>query len=362
MNVLEVRGLRLKRGRRTALYLPSFCVQEGEVVCLVGPNGAGKTSMILSLGLLLGQTEGEIYLRGKRVGQEVPLLEYRRRLSFVFQEPLLLDTTVFGNVASGLRLRGMPKEEIERRVEKYLDLFGISHLARRRAKALSGGEAQRVVLARAFAIEPDVLFLDEPFSSLDLPTRESLSRELECILRSLGWTVIMATHDRQEALRFSDRTCLIRDGRIVQEGPTLSVMEAPQDEWLASFVGMETLLQGVVTEVRSGTFVVSVNGMGIEVAGSASLSEHVTICTRPEHVTISLFYPEATSARNLFRAKVVGIEQMSFGSRVILDCGFPLVAFVTTPSQKELCLEKGREVIASFKATSVHVLRRKPPG
>jgi tungstate transport system ATP-binding protein len=360
--MLEVRDLKVERGGRAILHVPFFSIDRGEVVSLVGPNGAGKTTMLLAVALLIKPSSGEIVLNGKRVGRDIHPLEYRRRLSFVFEEPLLLDATVYENVAQGLRFRGMKKGEIVDRVEKYLDLFRISHLRTRRARALSGGEAQRVALARAFAIEPEVLFLDEPFSSLDLPTRDTLSRELEAILGRLGWTVIMSTHERAEALRFSDRTCLIREGRIVQMGPTLSVMNEPQDEWLASFVGMETLLEGIVEEVKSGTFLVSVNGRIIEVAGTARQAEHVTICMRPEHVTISLSYPNFTSARNVFKAKVLGVEPAGFGTRVKLDCGFPLVAFVTASSEKALDLREGREVVASFKATSIHVLRRRPLG
>ena len=146
------------------------------------------------------------------------VLEYRRRLAMVFQEPLLFDTTVFNNVASGLRIRGMKRSEIDGIVAEQLERFGISHLRGRSARTLSGGEAQRASLARAFATRPEILFLDEPFASVDQPSSEALIEDLQAVLRKTGTTAILATHDRMEALRLSDRIAVMKDGRILQIG------------------------------------------------------------------------------------------------------------------------------------------------
>ncbi|MCG6536811.1 MAG: ABC transporter ATP-binding protein, partial [Syntrophales bacterium LBB04] len=185
---------------------------------------------------------------------------YRRNLAMVFQEPLLFDTTVFENVASGLKIRGIAQDEIKRVVEEYLERFGISHLVNRSARKLSGGEAQRTSLARAFAVRPEIIFLDEPFSSLDPPTREALMEDLERILRETRTTTIMATHDQIEALRLSDHIAVMNLGKIVQIGSPAEVMNNPVDEFVASFVGMETVFTDRVTKTHDGTFTVSVSG------------------------------------------------------------------------------------------------------
>ena len=147
----------------------------------------------------------------------------------VFQEPLLFDTTVFENVASGLKIRGMRGPEIQEIVRENLERFGIAHLPDRSARKISGGEAQRVALARAFATRPETLLLDEPFASLDPPTRECLLDDLESILRQTKTTTLMATHDRMEALRLSDRIAVMNQGRILQVGPPAEVMNHPID-------------------------------------------------------------------------------------------------------------------------------------
>src|SRR4030043_2428837 len=177
--ILEVKNLEVKREGTILLNIPSLSIEKGEIMALIGPNGAGKTTFLQTLSYLLKPFQGEIFFRGKKVETHISVLEYRRKLAMVFQDPLLFDTTVFNNVASGLKIRGMKKKEMEDRVIEQLDRFGINHLSHRSAKTLSGGEAQRTSLARAFALQPEIILLDEPFTSLDPPTRESLIEDLE---------------------------------------------------------------------------------------------------------------------------------------------------------------------------------------
>ena len=246
--------------------IPELTVRAGEVLSLIGPNGAGKTTLLQSLCYLHKYFEGEVLFRDRVIGKDYDIFDYRRRIAMVFQEPLLFDTTVFKNVASGLKFRGVDRKDIERRVAENLEQFGISHLADRSARTISGGEAQRTSLARAFATRPEILFLDEPFASLDPPTRESLTHDLEKILGNQKHTSISATHDRNEALRSSDRIAFMSDGRIKQLGTPTELVNNPIDEFVASFVGVETVLTGkVVGRGVGGTWVVSVSGKDIEV-------------------------------------------------------------------------------------------------
>jgi tungstate transport system ATP-binding protein len=277
----------------------------------------------------------------------------------VFQEPLLFDTTVFNNAASGLRIRGTKRNEIRVRVMEELERFGICHLKDRSAKTLSGGEAQRTSLARAFALRPEILLLDEPFSSLDPPTHDSLIEDLEHILQQTRTTAIFATHDRLEALRLSDRIAVMNEGKVLQIGPPEEVANRPLNELVASFMGMEAILSGKVIRRNGGTFGVSIEGQEIEAVGDAHVGESVVLCIRPENITLSLGASrEGTSARNVFPGKIVKIISMGLYQKVQLDCGFPLVAYVTNHSLRELSLVEGKNVRASFKATAVTVMRK----
>ena len=358
--ILEAKNLKVERGGAILLDVPSLSVEKGEILALIGPNGAWKTTLLQTLSHLLRPFKGEILFKGKKVEANHSVLDFRRNLAMVFQEPLLFDTTVFNNVASGLKIRGMNRGEIRERVMEQLDRFGIGHLRERSAKTLSGGEAQRTSLARAFALRPEILFLDEPFAALDPPTRQSLIEDLEHILCQTRTATIFATHDRTEALSLSDRIAVMNSGIILQIGTPDEVMNHPMDEFVASFVGVETIVTGKVMKKGGGTFVASVLGNDIEAVGDVTVGETVILCIRPEHVTISTKpQRETTSARNVFSGKILKIAPFGPYQKIQLDCRFPLVAYVTNHSLEELSLTEGKEVRASFKATAIHVVRKR---
>jgi tungstate transport system ATP-binding protein len=358
--LLKAENLLVRRGGVTVLDIPALEVFSGQVLALIGPNGAGKSTLLLTLAGLLKPARGSLLFRGERIGNGG--FDYRRHIAMVFQEPLLFDTTVFENVAAGLKIRGMGRAEIEGTVPGYLERFGIGHLARRSARKLSGGEAQRTSLARAFVTKPEIVFLDEPFSALDPPTREALTGDLERILRETHTTAVASTHDQTEALRLADRMAVMNEGKIVQIGPVAEVMNRPADGFVASFVGVETVLPGRVIRVSDGVFTADVGGGEIQAVGYARTGDAVLCCIRPEHVTLSTNTPfPVSSARNVFLGKISKIKPLGLFHRVHLDCGFDLVAYVTRQSLEELSLAEGKEVAASFKATAVHVIRRKEP-
>lgn len=232
--ILEVENLRIQRGGVQVLELPSFSINPEEKIAVVGPNGAGKSSMLLGLACLIERASGRICFQGTEVSQATEIA-YRRRIAVVFQEPLLFDTTVIDNVAEGLRIRGKGRKESRDVARDSLELFKIAHLSERSAHKLSGGEAQRVSLARAFAVRPELLLMDEPFSSLDLPTRIALAEDLGRILHESGTAAIIATHDRIEAFHIVDRLVVIDCGKIVQEGTPKEVMMQPANNFMAAF-------------------------------------------------------------------------------------------------------------------------------
>jgi tungstate transport system ATP-binding protein len=359
--LLKVEDLQVRRGGAIVLDVPALDIRSGQVLALIGPNGAGKSTLLLTLACLLKPFQGQIRFGGREIDAHHGDFAYRRRVATVFQEPLLFDATVFDNVAAGLRIRGIGHTEIGRTVPEYLELFGIKHLARRSARKLSGGEAQRTSLARAFVTKPEIVFLDEPFSALDPPTREGMIVDLERVLRETRTTAVMATHDQTEALRLADRMTVVNGGRIAQIGTVAEVMNHPADGFVASFVGVETVLPGRVLHYADGVFTAAVEGGEIQAVGCVKPGAAVLCCIRPENVTLATDSPRpGTSARNVFPGRILKITALGLYFRVHVDCGFELVAYVTRQSLEGLALDEGKTVTASFKATAVHVIERSP--
>ena len=357
---LSLRDIVVRRRKTDVLRVPWLDVHGGEVLAVIGPNGAGKTTLLQTLALLERPAQGEVLYEGDSTRRHA--LATRRRMALMLQDPLLLRRSVAENVAAGLRLRGVPRSERKTRVNRWLERFGVLHLAERPARKLSGGEAHRVSLARAFALEPEVLLLDEPFAALDQPTRETLLDELAGALSDTGLTTVFVTHDRNEALRLGDRVVVIIDGDVRQVGETAAVFAAPADEEVASLMGAETVVPGVCIGTKEGIASVRVGPHIIEAVAAEAPPEDVLVVLRPEDVTLLKPHADspASSARNRLQGTITRITQLGFQSRVSIDCGFPLVALITKQSLEELGLAAGQEIAAAFKAHAVHLIPRRP--
>ena len=354
--ILQLRDVLVEAGGRSILDVGALDVQSNEVLAVVGPNGAGKSTLLRVLGLLEEPARGHVIFGGHRLGRE--RLKYRRRMAVVFQEPLLLDTSVEANVRTGMRLRGVDAREQKRRSEEWLERFGIAHLRGRSIRSLSGGEAHRTSLARALVIEPEVLLLDEPFSSLDAPTREALMDDLDGVLSERHVATVLVTHDRSEALRLGGRIAVLMGGRLRQIGSPNGIFSSPVDEEVASFVGVENIIPGRVRSVADGLGTIEVAAGVVETATELEVGVEVLVCLRPEDVVLSRqadAYP-TVSARNHLRATVARVRSAGPYARVEIDAGFPVVALVTKQSREELALEAGASVVATFKATAVHLI------
>lgn len=358
MAVVALRDITVRYDGALALDVPELAIDEGAILAVIGPNGSGKSTLLRVIGLLEDPATGEVRFRGSLVSG-ARRLEVRRRMATVFQEPLLADTTVFENVALGLRFRGIPATERRRRVERWLQRFGIAALASRRARTLSGGEAQRCALARALVLEPEMLLLDEPFSALDPPTREALIADLGAILRRDLVTTVLVTHDRLEARALGDRVAVMMGSRIVQADTPERLFRAPVSDEVARFVGVETIVEGRVVSEAGGVALVEVGGQKIQVVAPAVAGERVRLCLRPEDVTLTAgdAAGPASSARNRLAGTVAQVVAAGPQARVVVDCGFPLVALVTHRSVEDLGLAEGVAVTAAFKATAAHLIR-----
>jgi tungstate transport system ATP-binding protein len=253
--LIEVRDLVVTRASRRVLDVDELTIRKGETLAIVGPNGAGKSTLLLALAGLLRPDRGSIVVEGIPV---VPArdLAYRRRIGLVFPAPLLLSTSVFGNVAAGLRFRGVGSAETHERVEHWLERLAIAHLRDRPASQLSSGEAQRTSLARALVLDPQLLLLDEPFVALDSATRAQLLDDFERLRGEAPMTRVLVTHHLHEAVRLGDRLAILLDGRIRQCDVPERVMTSPVDADVAALVQTEARVRGHVVAAEDGLVVV----------------------------------------------------------------------------------------------------------
>ncbi len=231
--MISIRNLLVQRNGRDVLKIDSLEIKRGETLAVIGPNGAGKSTFLLTLAGLIKPVQGQILFNGKSIGSWNEL-EYRRRIAFVFQDPLLMDMSVQDNIALGLKFRSV--KEYQQPVIKWSKAMGVDSLLKRRAGQLSGGEAQRVSLARAFVLDPELLLMDEPFSAVDPQTRTQLLRDLSRVLAKDHRTTIFVTHNLKEAAQFGDRVAVMIDGKLKQVGRAKQIKEKPIDKSVKDFL------------------------------------------------------------------------------------------------------------------------------
>jgi spermidine/putrescine transport system ATP-binding protein len=282
-DAIRIEGVTKRFGDFVAVDDIDVTIGKGEFFSLLGPSGCGKTTTLRMLAGFEVPTEGRILLEGEPVENVPP---YERNVNMVFQSYALFDhLDVARNVAFGPKRRKVAKDEIERSVSEALALVGLEHRAKARPAELSGGQRQRVALARALVNRPAVLLLDEPLGALDLKLRRQMQIELKEIQREVGITFVYVTHDQEEALSMSDRIAVMSEGRIVQCGPPEEVYETPKEEFVAGFIGISNLLEGVVEgegQVRVGS------GMRIAapVPPECSRGDVVQLSVRPEKIAV----------------------------------------------------------------------------
>jgi molybdopterin-binding protein len=341
---------------------------DAELVCargplvIIGPSGAGKSAALRAIAGVLRPDGGRIVVNGRvllDMERGVDVSPQSRLVGYVPQDyALFTHLSVEGNIGFGLRALG--HEERRRRVAEMLALTGLTEQRALRPKQLSGGQRQRAALARALAVRPEVLLLDEPFAALDAPARALLLEEVRSLIARTETATVFVTHDRNEALRLGDTIAVMMGGRIRQVGSPAEVFGAPVDEEVAAFVGVETIASGRVRSVDGGVAVVDIGGQIVEGGIEASAGADVLVCLRPEDVTLSAAGVDApaTSARNRLRGRVVRVTPSGPYVRIEVDAGFTLVALITKQSLEDLALMPESEVIATFKASAVHLIRR----
>ena len=344
-------------GDKLVLDRISADIPAGKIFTIIGPSGQGKTTLLRLINLLDTPSAGKISLHRVSIherGQDITAL--RRKMGMVFQTPIVFKETVFENIAVGLRYRKIPSKEIERKVQEKLKEIGLSGYENRKAGTLSGGEMQRVSLARVMITEPELLLLDEPTANLDPLSTTKIEELIRYYNRELGTTVIMSSHDLFQGQRMADRVAVMMNGRFIQADETIKVFSEPCSADVARFIGISNVLPGRVTGSEDGITLVDVGGVILHAISSIQ-SGPVTVAIRPEDITLYSEPDGKMSARNVISGVITGIRPFGIITHVVVSCGdISLAAQVTWQAVRDMDLAPGQDVLLSFKAPSVHVM------
>ncbi|MFF1394984.1 ABC transporter ATP-binding protein [Streptomyces sp. NPDC058287] len=317
----------------------------GDVVALLGPNGAGKTTALRALAGLTPLAGGHLHLDGTALDRIAP---ESRPVGVVFQDYLLFPhLSALDNVAFGPRCHGVSKAEAREQAAKWLDRMGLADHHGAKPHRLSGGQAQRVAVARALATHPRLLLLDEPLAALDARTRLDVRAQLRRHLADFEAVAVLVTHDPLDAMVLADRLVVIEHGRVVQEGSPADIARHPRTDYIAQLVGLNLYkgqADGHVVRVDSGP----------DIATSEELSGPAFVAFPPSAVTLYRERPTGASARNLWRCQVAGLETHGDQIRADLTGELTLAADLTTVAAAELNLHPGAPVWATVKATQTH--------
>jgi ABC-type Fe3+/spermidine/putrescine transport system ATPase subunit len=319
---------------------------------VVGPTGAGKTVLLESIAGLYPNLQGQIWLRGEEATRLAP---ERRGVSIVYQDHALFPhLSVRENIIFGLTMRKADPGETEKALTSVVDLFGVSALLHRRPATLSGGERQKVALARALCVHPDVLLLDEPLSAMDPQTRETVQEELRRLHRTLRITTLHVTHDFEEAITLGERIAVIGDGEIKQVGPPEEIFRRPNSEFVARFAMSRNIFPGAVVSAEAGDRRFKADQIMFAVADGNNGGNRAAV--RPEDVLLSLS-PSHSNDGNVFWGEIARITDRGSTLYVVVDLPPEITTLMTRNTFREMGLAVGMRVSVSFKASSVHVFQ-----
>jgi ABC-type Fe3+/spermidine/putrescine transport system ATPase subunit len=310
MPEIIIQNLQKNFGKTEAVRDISISIEKGEFVSLLGPSGCGKTTLLRMIAGFETPTSGEIFLRDRNIIEIAP---QKRNIGIVFQDYAIFPTmNVFNNIAYGLKVKKLSKEEIAERVAEYLEMVGLTGYEKRLPSQLSGGQQQRVALARALIIKPDVLLLDEPLSNLDAALRLNIRKQLRKIQQSLGITAIFVTHDQEEALSISDKIFVIRQGELMQGGRPEEIYREPHNDFVAGFIGKSNILYGRVSGHEDGLTVVDIGSRQFySKSGEViPMGSDVWLSLRPQYIQLNNNTDSDLQAKNTISGTINYIEYL----------------------------------------------------
>ncbi|MFW6375883.1 MAG: tungstate ABC transporter ATP-binding protein WtpC [Thermoplasmatota archaeon] len=327
----------------------SLNINKGEYFVILGPTGAGKTLLLELLAGFYKPENGEMIIDGK---DYTDLSPNKRGFAFVYQDYMLFPhMDVKENIAYGLKMRD--SKNIEEKVKEVAEKVDVSHLLDRNPITLSGGEKQRVSLARAIALEPDILLLDEPFGSLDYKTAEELRNLIKELHNKFEGTFIHVTHNQEEAVTLGDRVAVMKKGKIEQVGRPEDIMRKPHSRFIAEFVGTGNIFHGNASISEDIT---KIDVQDKEIFSTAPIGGEVVVTIRPEDIIISNESFES-SARNNFKGEIKNITDRGNFHEIKIDVGLPIIVYVTKQSIERLGMEIGKKIHLMFKASAVHLFK-----
>ena len=359
--MLAVRGISKAFEGTYVLRDASFDVARGEILCLLGPSGCGKTTLLRVIAGLERPDCGTLRLEGVDLSHK-PV--HARGLGFMFQEYALFPhKTVYGNVAFGLRMARRSRDEIAQRVKDVLALVGLQGFEGRSVHELSGGEQQRVALARSLAPQPRLLMLDEPLASLDRALRERLMNELRQILKAVGVTALYVTHDQSEAFALGDRVAVMRAGHIEQIGPPEDVYRQPANVFVARFLGMQNLMPGEVTDAAAGRVRTALGKLTsldeLRMKPSQQEGAKVTVLLRPEAARL-VGAQEKAGAVNLLRGEVMTRSFRGAYYRLVVRHASGIKLAFELEGSEDVVPDAGQAVTLSLQPQAIRLLEADP--
>ena len=352
MNIVELENIHKNYENLQVLKDINLKIKKGTSTALIGPTGSGKTVLLRLIDLLEKPSSGTFYFEGMDANESNSVrLGIRRQIGMVFQKPLAFKASVYENVAYGLKIRG-EKENIDEKIKESLEVIGLEGYNNRNALKLSGGETQRLALARAMITDPKLLLLDEPTANLDPLSTNKMEELITKINKEFETTIIMTTHDLSQGQKLSDRMVILNNGSISQTGTPDEIFTKPKDKFVADFIGIENLMSGEVETDKNG--LMGINTGSIKIYTLTEKRGKVNFSVRPDEITISKEKIQ-TSARNTILGEVQEIVDTGSIIRLVINAGEFFTVFITRQSLKDLNISIGAPVWMYFKASAVHV-------
>ncbi len=350
MKVLEVRNLYAGIGK-FKLENINFSVDRGEIFVIIGENGAGKTKLLDVIAGFLPVEHGRVILSGVDITRKIP---QERNIGYIFQTLALFPhLTVKENILYGAKLRR--SENSRENFLKTVSFFKIGHLLERKPDSLSGGEKQKVALARTLILKPEIILFDEPTSALSPAEKLRVDAEIRKTLKEFKLSAIFVSHNMEEAYYFGGRVGVMQDGKLIQIGTPEEIKYKPANKSVAFTFGEVNVFDCVIRDSKAGISFAACQGFEIKFLGNFEKGKKIKLAVRPEDIIISLEHAK-TSARNVLEGKITGIFNRGPLMKIIVNCGKNIFVYISKQSFEELCLERGKRVSLRFKITAPHVL------